>query len=293
MYKLKKMNVFASDIAHFLNLSLNGEDFILDEPFMIKTDDSKTAPVLRNKSEENILYIVSNQEFTKNARTFIISPNPKADIAMILTEFFSTPADQGIHSTAHVHSDTIIGRNVRIGTNSFIDSGVQLDDNVWIMNNVSIFGPVHIGKHSVIKTGAVIGSEGYNFVDDGHGRLIHPPQLGRIFIGENVWIGTNSTIERDMLKDAVIEDGVKIDDLVHIGKGAHIGKNCQITAGCIVAYDVTLGENVILGPNVSIRESVEIISNVIIGMGAAVINNIDKSGTYIGVPAKFYKKMKI
>lgn len=289
MYKSKKQEILASDIAQYLNLKLSGEDILLDGPHNIKILTPTKKHFIMDESEKPILYFSLVNDIPPYVKSHIISENPLYDVALILKEFFSSPVDEGIHKTAQIGLDVIIGRNVRIGANTVIDSNVEISDNVWIMNNVTIRGPVKIGKSSVIKSGAVIGSEGYSFVDDGHGNCIHPPQLGRILIGNNVWIGSNTTIERAMLEETIIEDGVKIDDLVHIGKDSHIGKNCMITAGCVIAYNVNLGEEVILGPNASVRESITIISGVIVGQGSVVVKNIDKKGVYAGVPAKFLK----
>jgi UDP-3-O-[3-hydroxymyristoyl] glucosamine N-acyltransferase len=290
MFKLKKQEIFASDISQFLNVQLVGEDIRITGPYnlVILSDDFQNSA--NNESEKPTLYFSKSSDVPPYVKSYVVSANPIYDIALILKDFFSTPTEDGIHKTAQIGTDVAVGRNVRVGANSVIDSDVEISDNVWIMDLVSIHGPVKIGKFSVIKSGSVIGSEGYSFLDDGRGNFFHPPQLGRIIIGNNVWIGSNSTIERGMLEDTIIEDGVKIDDLVHIGKGSHIGKNCMITAGCVIAYNVTLGSGVTLGPNVTVRELLKITNDVIVGQGAAVIKNIDKKGVYAGVPAKFLKK---
>jgi UDP-3-O-[3-hydroxymyristoyl] glucosamine N-acyltransferase len=293
MYKLKKQEITGSDVAQFLNLKLLGDDLLIEGPHNIKILEINSKKNLNSESEKTSLYFSKTIDVPNYVKSYIISENPLLDIALILKEFFSTPTEDGLHTTAQIGQDVILGRNIRIGANTVIDSNVEISDNVWIMDNVSIHGPVKIGKSSVIKSGSVIGSEGYSFLDDGHGNFIHPPQLGRILIGNNVWIGSNATIERAMLEDTVIENGVKIDDLVHIGKGSHIGKNCMITAGCVIAYNVHLGDGVVLGTNATIRESLIIVSDVIVGQGAVVIKNIDKKGIYVGVPAKFLKKESI
>lgn len=289
MYKLKKQEISASDIAQYLNLPLCGEDFPLHGPHEIKIIEGELKKEIRNENIP-ILYFTNTEKNLSSSGCYIVTNNPYFDVALILKEFFSTPIEDGIHKTAQIGPDVIMGRNVRVGANCVIDSNVEISDNTWIMNNVSIHGPVVIGKSTVIKSGAVIGSEGYSFVEDGQGNYIHPPQLGRIRIGENVWIGSNSTIERAMLSDTIVEKGVKIDDLVHIGKGSCIGENSMITAGCVIAYDVRIGRNVVLGPNVTIRESLSIIDEVVIGQGAVVVKDIDTPGIYVGTPARYLKK---
>jgi UDP-3-O-[3-hydroxymyristoyl] glucosamine N-acyltransferase len=163
---------------------------------------------------------------------------------------------------------------------------VEIGDDAWLMSNIVMHGPATIGKRAIVKDGAVIGSEGYGFVEDDTGRLIHAPQLGRVVIGNHVWIGSNSTIEKGMFEDTVIEDDVKIDDLVHVGRGSIIGKKSLITAGCVLAFHVEIGEGVRLGTNVSVRESSRIASGVIVGQGASVVNDLTDPGVYVGVPAR-------
>lgn len=73
---------------------------------------------------------------------------------------------------------------------------------------------------------------------------------------------------------------------------SHIGKDCQLHGDNVIGNDgITLdapmvGDSVEIGAGASIIGNVEICSKVIIGAGAVVVNSIDKSGTYIGVPAR-------
>jgi serine acetyltransferase len=41
-----------------------------------------------------------------------------------------------------------------------------------------------------------------------------------------------------------------------------------------------------MGTNSSVREKIKISNDVIVGMNAAVVKNIEESGTYVGVPVK-------
>jgi UDP-3-O-[3-hydroxymyristoyl] glucosamine N-acyltransferase len=44
-----------------------------------------------------------------------------------------------------------------------------------------------------------------------------------------------------------------------------------------------------MGNNSSIREKIKITNSVTIGMNSAVVNNIEESGVYIGLPSKKIK----
>ncbi len=286
MYRIKKHEVRASDIAEYLNCKLYGEDALLHAPQSIRTSLAEIGNHPSPQAGEPWLLITTEDRRPPEPWRYIVSPNPDRDLALVLLEFFAVEVDEGVHPTAVVASDVELGRGVKIGAHSVIDTGVKIGDGVWIMNHVTIRGPAQIGKRTIIKDGAVVGSEGYGFVENESGRMIHAPQLGKVLVGENVWIGANSTVERGMLDETVIEDDVKIDDLVHIGKGSRIGRKSLITAGCVVAYDVQIGEAVTLAPNVSVRESCSIVARTLVGQGAVVVDDITEAGTYIGVPAR-------
>ena len=59
--------------------------------------------------------------------------------------------------------------------------------------------------------------------------------------------------------------------------------------GSIVSGNVKIHDCVYMGTNSSIKEKTSIHSLVTIGMGSAVIKNINESGTYVGVPSKKIK----
>ena len=240
-------------------------------------------------SGEPCLFIADQPPAAGQCTAYILSSRPELDGTRVLIEFFTTSVGQAVHPSAHVAEGTKLGRNVRIGANTVITADVEIGDQTRILNNVVIDGPARIGRECFIKDGAVIGSEGYGFVEDEEGRLLHCPQLGRIVIGDRVWIGANSTIERAMLTDTIIENDVKIDDLVHIGNGSQIGPKCLVTAGAVIAYDVQIGAQSTISPNAVIRESIAIAPGVTVGQGAVVVQNLDLPGVYVGVPARLLR----
>jgi len=88
---------------------------------------------------------------------------------------------------------------------------------------------------------------------------------------------------------------VKIDDFCIISPGvviAHhtsVGKACLISTLTGVGASIKIAEKVFIGMGCTIVTGISyIVESSIIGAGAVVINNIDQSGTYIGVPAKKY-----
>lgn len=83
-------------------------------------------------------------------------------------------------------------------------------------------------------------------------------------IGDGCIINTSSSIDHDNI----------IGDFVHISPGVH-------SAG-----SVTIGTGTWIGIGSNLSNNKEIGSNIIVGAGSTVIKNIQKEGTYIGVPAR-------
>lgn len=292
MYRLRKFDIRASEIAGYLNKELIGEDFMIKHPRCIRTETFIGHSVVGEQSEEGdkILRITTRPISEMKCSGYIVSDQPDLDLAYILREFFATASTNQIHSSAVVSAEARIGRNVMIGAFSIVGPDVEIADNSKILNRVVVNGQVSIGKFCVIKDGAIIGSEGWAFVKDEDGIPFHAPQLGRILIEDRVWIGSNTTIERGMVEDTTISKDVKIDDLVHIGAGSHIGEKSEITAGVVVASRVLIGKNVRIAPNAVIREGLRIGDDVTIGLGTVVVKDVPLGSIYVGNPARLLRE---
>ena len=282
MYRIKKFEVWASEIAGFLNCGLIGDDFLVEGPSNIRLE----CPSGNGAGK---VLLLTKQAPLETVCPYLVTPQPELALGHVLREFFASKSVNSIHKSADISEEAKIGRNVKVGAHSVIGPDVEIGDNTVVMSNVVMNGPVVIGKNCVIKDGAVIGSEGWGFVSDEDGIPFHPPQLGKIAIGDNVWIGSNSTIERAMIDETVISTNAKVDDLVHIGAAAQIGKGCMITAGSVIAFNVVLEDGVSVAPHSVIRENLVIGADISIGLGAVVVNGLAAPGVYVGNPARLLK----
>jgi serine acetyltransferase len=59
--------------------------------------------------------------------------------------------------------------------------------------------------------------------------------------------------------------------------------------GAIVSGNVTVYDMVYMGTNSSIKEKISVHSLVTIGSNATVVNHIEETGVFVGVPAKKIK----
>ena len=117
--------------------------------------------------------------------------------------------------------------------------------------------------------------------------FIHPTALlmEDVKIGEGSFIGAYS----------ILTTNIKIGKHALLNRGNHIGHDCVIgdyfsaMPNAVVGGNVNIKDKVYMGGCSNIREKINISNDVIIGMNAAVVKNIDKQGTYVGVPSKKIK----
>lgn len=203
----------------------------------------------------------------------------------------------GLHPSAVVAADAVVGEDVAIAAGSVVASGCRLGDgtvigpNCVLMENCRI-GPacrlvarvtlqrdVRLGRAVVIHPGAVIGADGFGYANRA-GRWVKIEQLGGVDIGDDVEIGANTTIDRGALDATVIGNGVKIDNLVQIGHNVRIGDDTAI-AGCVgIAGSAVIGRRCMIGGHSGIQGHVDIGDDVVISGMTAVTKSIPRAGRY-------------
>lgn len=222
-------------------------------------------------------------------KTLILVQNPKVALALVGNEFFTQKYQPGIHPTAIVSSGAKIGDGVYIGPYCVVDEA-EIGDGCIIESNVRIYGCVTIGKNCRIKSGAILGGEGFGFEKDSDGNRFRFPQIGSLIIGDYVDVGGNTCIDRGALSDTIIGDYTKINNLCHIAHNNIIGRNVEIT-GCVnVSGGNVIEDNVWLAPNSSVRGYIHIGEKAVLGMGAVATKDIPAGETWIGNPARKMEK---
>lgn len=285
----------SSEIAKFLKKELIGDDIEIGTYSSLSNLQPQSVVFAKKYSKEysealckadGVLAIVCEEYSEKIAIPHILSCNPRLDYLRVVSEFFvEKEISTGIHPTAVVEEGAVIGNNVSIGSHCYIAAKVTIGDNTIIMPNTSIYGKVTIGNGCYIKPGVVIGGPGFGFEYDENNIPIHFPHTGEVIIGNNVYIGANSTVDRATIDATIIEDNVKIDNLVHVAHNCIISKNTLLTAGTILSGGVIIGEKSWLSPNSTVHQKVKIGNNCTIGMGAVVLRKVKDDTTVFGNPA--------
>jgi len=310
MYQPRKNKISIKKIAKFLKTSYTGKDFDITSlsslnnvknnsllfyselaNYQFKIKDNVTYDLKKLEKFKNIALITTDEIKNKINIPIISSENPRLDFQRVAMKFFTEDEfSPGIHKTAVVEKNSIIGKDVYIGPHCYVGNNVKIGDKTKILANACIYGKTQIGSNSVILSNTTIGSEGFSFYFTGD-EFFHFPHFGSILIGDNVWVGSNCTVEKSQMDQTIIEDHVKIDDLVHIGHNSIIKKYTQITAGSIISGRVKIGKSCWIAPNSVIDPGCEIGDNCFVGTSSLVRSNFPENSVIVGSPAKFLKKM--
>ena len=241
---------------------------------------------LKDKEDilEKISVCVVEEGVEISAETVIITRDSKTIFFEILNRFFFKERSPQISKDSIVKTDKI-GKNCFIGHFCFIGEEVVIGENVTIKNNVIIESPAIIGDNCCISSGVVIGGEGFGYFMDNKGRYQHVPHFGGVQIGKNVEIGSNTCID-----NTVIGDNVKIDNLCHIAHNVNIGENSLVIALSMLGGSSRVGQNVYIAPGGFIKNKVILGDHSLVGMGAVVIDNVEKNKVVVGVPARILRE---
>ncbi|MEP1768248.1 MAG: UDP-3-O-(3-hydroxymyristoyl)glucosamine N-acyltransferase [Sulfitobacter sp.] len=252
----------------------------------------------------------------------IIAPRPRYAMAALTTMLDAGQGfEAGIHPTAFVDPEAVLGKDVSVGPLAVISKGAKIGDGsvigpqcfigwnatvgagAYLREAVSIGARVTIGAHFIAQPGARIGGDGFSFVtaepsnvesvrktlgDQGDAKAqdwtrIH--SLGAVTIGDNVEIGMGATIDCGTIRDTVIGDGSKLDNQVHLGHNVVIGRNCLICGQVGIAGSATVGDNVVLAGQCGVSDNIFVGDGVIAGGGTKLMSNVPAGRSMLGYPA--------
>ena len=248
--------------------------------------------------------VIIDGPFTTTRKVLIRVPNARIAFAKVLPLFFPDPVfPGGVHPTAlvpgsavvdasaYVGPNCVLGENVRIGARcvlqaaAHVGANCRLGEEVFLFPNVTLYPATEIGSRVRIHSGAVIGSDGFGYVQE-NGVHIKVPQIGNVIIRDDVEIGANVTIDRGALGPTIIGRGTKIDNLVQIAHNVSVGEHCLIVSQAGIAGSTKLGNYVILAGQVGVAGHLKIGNRVSIAAQSGVMHNIPDGEKWLWTPAQ-------
>jgi len=210
--------------------------------------------------------------------------------------------EPGIHPTAVIAPDAVLGEGVSVGPHCVIAAGARLGNRAVVMAGGYVGHAVEVGEDSflyphvtvreecvigarcIVHPGVVIGSDGFGFAFD-DGRYHKVPQVGNVVVGDDVEIGANTTIDRATTHSTRIGDGTKIDNLVQIGHNVITGKHCIIVAQVGISGSTELEDYVTAAGQAGIGGHLHIGAGAVIAGQSGVTHSVGPRETVAGYPA--------
>lgn len=229
------------------------------------------------------------------------TPTPYLAYARVAAAFYPETANEGIHPTAAIADSVILGKCVGVGANAVISEnavigdnseiaagaivgrGVQIGNNCYIGQKVSLQYCV-IGDRVRLYAGVSIGEPGFGIAQSDQG-FVTVPQLGRVIIGNDVEIGTNSAVDRGAGPDTVIGNGTRIDNMVHIAHNVRIGQHCIILGQTGISGSTELEDFVVLAGQSGVAGHLKIRQGTQVGAQSGVIWDTEPGSKLLGTPA--------
>ena len=297
--------------------TLEGDPGILiTHPSKIEEGGEGSICFLANPKYESYIYsskasaILVDQNYIPKEKVgpaLIRVENVRLTVSQLLNEFNQKEKGNGLHAKAEIHSSAVIAQDCSIGPFSVISEGVILgkgsiihsqvyiDKNVNIGTDTIIYPGVRIykdcviGDRCILHSNVVIGSDGFGFSPDSNGSYQKIAQLGNVEIGNDVEIGSNTTIDRGTLGSTRIGNGCKLDNLIQIAHNVQIGNNTVIAAQTGIAGSTKIGNNCMIGGQVGIIGHLSIADGTMIQAQSGISNSLKQpNGKWYGSPAIEY-----
>ena len=184
-----------------------------------------------------------------------------------------------IDAGARVEANVVLGDRVWIGAGAYIGHGASIGADTVIKPGAVICHAVKIGQRCAIHPNATIGADGFGYAPSAEG-WVKIEQLATVVIGDDVEIGSNSTVDRGALEDTVVEDGVIIDNLVQLGHGVRVGRQTVIVSQVGVSGSTKIGARCVIAGQAGLAGHLVIADDVHIGGQGRVASSVTEAGHY-------------
>ena len=306
------MRLTLRELAEVTQAQLRGDpDRLVDRVATLQDADEGAVSFLANRRYKSLLkttrasaVILAPADVSDCPVDCLVADNPYLAHARAMNYLYP-PAEPtpGIHSTAvvdlqaHVAASAVIAANCYVGPGTVIEDGVILGPGCVVLDNVHIgagsrlvaavtlCSDTRLGERCLIHPGAVIGSDGFGLAND-EGAWVKIPQIGRAVLGDDVEVGSCSSIDRGAIANTEIAAGVKIDSQVHVAHNVQVGRHTAIAGCAAIAGSSRVGAYCTIAGGAGITGHVELTDHVHVSGVSSVTRSITKPGVYTGtVPA--------
>jgi len=250
-----------------------------------------------------------------SAPVLLRTPNPYLAFARAIDLFYTGPrVAPGIHATAVLGEDVVLGDGVAVGAYAVLGDHVRIGAGTVVHPHVVIYegaeiGPgcvlhshstvrehVRLGRGVILQNGAVIGADGFGFAPRGDGSYEKITQAGTVEIDDDVEVQANACVDRATVGATTVGCGTRIDNLVQVGHGCRIGRDTLICGQTGLAGSTVVGDRVVIAGQVGVAGHCRVGDDVILAAHAGVANDLLEPGTYAGdgpIPVRRWRQALI
>lgn len=259
-----------------------------------------TAVILRANDADacSVAALISNDPYSTYARMAAavcpVAPiEPGVHPSAVVAATASVPSSAYLGPNVVIGERSRIGERVSIGPGCVIGADCTIGDDTQLVANVTFVQQVRSGSRGLFHPGVVVGSDGFGnaMTPDG---WVKVPQLGGVLIGDDVEIGSNTTVDRGAIGDTVLENGVRIDNLCQIAHNVRIGEHTAMAGMSGIAGSTTIGKRCMFAGQGGTVGHINVCDDVIVAAKSFLTKDVTEPGTYgasfPAVPAKSWAK---
>ena len=240
-------------------------------------DDARfLEQLLANRNISAVITTAEHRDRVKGANiAVLVSDDPRYDFYAIYNY---------VCHKAHTRTPTRVDHTAVVHPRAYVsDYNVTIGAGCIIEPLACIMPDVEIHERCIIRSGAVVGTEGYEkkWTRKGVMSVYH---TGKVIVHDDVEIGANSCIAKGMklFGDTTIGSGTKINALVFIGHSVSIGRDCLVHLAASVSGGSVVGDRVWIGPKATVSNSLNIGAGARVSLGSVVTTNVQAGGHVTG-----------
>jgi len=305
------MNLTLSAIAALVHGELHGDGSLLmtgaatlatARPGEITLADN--AKLARQLVASAASAVIVPRDFIPEGRPCIAVDNVHAAFARIVQQFrpqrpkrnvgvsptASISASAQLSAGVEIHPLAFIGDDVEIGAGAVIHSGVRILEGcrigagTTIYPNAVLYDNTVVGERCLIHAGAVLGGYGFGYNSSTAQHLLCS-QLGWVEIGNDVEVGSCTTIDRGTYGPTTIGNGTKLDNQVQVGHNCRVGQHNLICSQTGLAGSSSTGDYVVIAGQAGLRDHVHVGDHSVVGAKSGVMNDVEPKSRVVGLPA--------
>lgn len=276
-----------SRVATLANADSESLSFFANKAYREQLRQTTAAAVLVHPDDANdcpVNALLADDPYLAYARIAdILYPVP--DLApgvhksAVIASSVSAPESAQISANVVIDGDCVIGERVFIGPGVVIGPRCTVGDDSRLHANVTLVQDVRMGDRCIVHSGAVLGSDGFgNAMSDGG--WVKVPQVGGVRIGNDVEIGSNTTIDRGAIDDTLIGNGVRLDNLIQIAHNVEVGEHTAMAAFTGISGSTIIGKRCMFAGQAGVVGHINICDDVVVGGAAMISKDIREPGFY-------------